>query len=340
MEPATTRRNPWLVLAAVLAAPIGCSGTRGTDSDTPAPAVQLTWMGLTNWLIETPETTILLNAYYSRPGQDTEEGVAALEQILAAGGVDGVDHIIIGHSHYDHALDAGTAALATGAQLWGSPTTCLIGQAQGLSPSRCTLLESGNEHGEIPGLTMRVARTPHWSPESDGVGRFEELSAVPLPEAVIEAPNGGVLTLLLDWEGHGSLLFQDTMGALGSDDGSGDDHAANLDAMLRGYDGVDAWLTCSNCIRELGPLLDYFDRIQPRAVVPQHWDSAIRPPMDGLQQPFQATETYTEALQVTGTPHFTPGQIFDRWRLRGGVLTQASAHPAQAALGLSPDGPH
>ena len=165
-------------------------------------AVRFTWMGVTNWLVETPESTILLDAYFSRPadGAASEKaGIQSLQRHLEWAGLEQVDHIVVGHSHFDHALDAGTAALATGAQVWGSSTTCWIAMAQGLNEKRCSVIDQGDELSEVKGVQIRVGAQPalvahrfgNWDPCH--VGRYAGSIEVG------DAPHGGVLTMHLDF---------------------------------------------------------------------------------------------------------------------------------------------
>ena len=161
--------------------------------------VELTWLSTTTWLVRYETTVLLLDAFFSRPLLAQEgskkDGIERMERMLEAAGASSVDAILVGHSHYDHVVDVGTAALSTGAQVYGSKTTCLVAQSQGLPETRCTVIGQGDRL-EIGDAAIDVIRTIHWWPDTNGIGVFEELTEVPSPIAASTAPNGGVLSLL------------------------------------------------------------------------------------------------------------------------------------------------
>jgi hypothetical protein len=328
-----------MLLALILA----CSG--GPPDSAPAssePTVRFTWMGVTNWLVETPESTLLLDAFFTREAGTSAshpDGIEAMERQLSAAGVGSVDHILVGHSHFDHALDVGTAAIALGAQVWGSETTCRIAQAQGLPEEQCTVLSQGSVVESIPGLVLRAARSPHWWPTVGSIGTYEILESIPEASQVGSAPNGGVLTLHLDFGQPGSVIFQNSLGPLSDDDGSEEDYRANLIWLTEETGPSDAWLGCPNCTSSAEPFLEYFDLLTPEAFVAHHWDNALGSPEAGLSSPFSATEPYREAILSSGVSEFIPRQYFESWELRDGDWMQRDTHPIQLAIGLHPDGP-
>ena len=338
MPPGSAYTGPVLVLLA-----LSCSSApEPATAAAPDPAVEFTWMGITNWLVQTPHSTVLLDAYFSRPQEgnaSTPEGIETLLTVLDHAGVTEIDHIFVGHSHFDHALDAGTAAIATGAQLWGSPTTCLIADAQGLPADRCTLLTQGDALSPSEDIDLRVARTPHWWPTVSGIGTHEELDDKPDEARVGDAPHGGVLTMHLNFGLHGTAVFQNTLGPLNADDGSGEDYPANLAWLVDDQPPVDAWLTCPNCTSTADPLVAYVDALEPGAIVAHHWDNALQRPTDGLATGFLEPSSFTETVERTGVTAFVPTQLFERFELREGDWMRLNSSPIQAALDLDPDGP-
>ena len=127
----------------------GCTPNKTPPLEkTSIEGIQLTWYGVTNLLVQTEETSILLDAFYSRPalGQEgpTIEGQEKLAKRLEDNKVAELDGILIGHSHYDHATDTGVAAINHGGTVYGSQTTCLLTQAQGLPIERCIIVDNGS----------------------------------------------------------------------------------------------------------------------------------------------------------------------------------------------------
>ena len=322
---------------------LACSAApQDSAPDSLESSVRFTWMGVTNWLVETPESTLLLDAFFTREGgtsASSPAGIEAMERQLAAAGIASIDHIIVGHSHFDHALDVGTAATALGAQIWGSETTCRIAQAQGVPEEQCTVLTQGSVIDDIPGLVLRAARSPHWWPTVDAIGTYEILDSIPDPNEVGAAPNGGVLTFHLDFGPSGNIIFQDTLGPLTDDDGSSENYLSNLSWLVEDTTTCDAWLSCPNCTSTPDPLLEYFELFKPTSFVAHHWDNALGSPEDGLSTPFSAPSPYLDAIAMTGANEFIPRQYFESYELRAGTWSRRDVHPIQEVFDLDPMGP-
>ena len=315
-------------LALLCAACVSCGG--------PAiEGVELTWLGTTNWLVRTRSTTILLDAFFSRPRLGVEgslpEGIADLERILEAAGVRSVDAIVIGHSHYDHAVDAGTAALTTGAPLYGTSTTCLIARAQGLPAERCHLLDHGDAI-RVGDIDLRAVRTIHWWPES--VGAHNELTEPPTLAEVSVAPHGGVLSLSMSFPSAGvssTVFYQNTLGPLDGDDGSGLDYRALLSEAAVPA-GQSIWLACGDCSDSPQELVDYLNILAPRVVIPHHWDGLMPSYATGVPGPFSPPQAFSEAMASQNV--LPPLQYFDRFVLQGDTIVRAESSPVRDAFGL------
>jgi L-ascorbate metabolism protein UlaG (beta-lactamase superfamily) len=296
-------------------------------------AVGLTWLGITNWLVEYDDTVVLLDAYYSRPQLGAEgslpQGLTHLERILAAASITEVDAIMVGHSHYDHAVDAGTAALATGAQVYGSPTTCRITAAQGLPADRCTVVRDGDAV-EIGSATVSVHFVIHWSPETFA-GQLGVLDDVPDPETVSLAPNGGVLAYRFSFDpsNTASLLFQDTFGPVGGSDGSSRDYPAALAEIPQ----TDVWIGAPSFADTVDEVAPYVDTLSPRYLLPHHFDPLDAVIEEGLTEPYMEPSWVSDALGDVRVE--APSQYFDAYRYDGEALIRVSS-PVQQAFGLAP----
>lgn len=170
----------------------------------PAPdAVVLTWLSVTNWLVEAGDTRILLDAYLTRvdrrlvAADGTSSGTAAtdtadlrrrLGPALPAGRA---DWVLIGHAHWDHAFDAPALARLTGARLGGARTVCHQAVALGLDADRCAPLEGGEVFEAGPGVRVRVVRWHHsGDPSSDEGRRLSAPLELRAPPAVDPATGG------------------------------------------------------------------------------------------------------------------------------------------------------
>jgi L-ascorbate metabolism protein UlaG (beta-lactamase superfamily) len=292
----------------------GGGGTGGSGGGTQVTQAELTFMGVTQWLLQYGETTVFLDAYFSRPADgtegSTEEGLDLMQRALDAAGAESVDFILVGHSHFDHAVDCGAVAMRTGAQVIGSQTTCLIAQSAGLPEERCTVVGTGDEL-TLGEATVRAVRTIHFAPES--LGSFTELEEVPSPEDSWRAPAGGPISYLISFPGDDpfSLFYTNSIAPIDGDDGSGEDYTANLDAAFSGVDGVTAWLGPVGFLRTERDLTAYFSRIQPEFVLPQHFDPLDADIEADPMAPFTPEEALLQVTADQGTTIIAPQQYFD-----------------------------
>ena len=102
-------------VAAVLASCIlACAGPRPPATQPPT-SVTLTYLGVAGWSLSDGKHTLLVDPYFSR-AQDpararTEEAAVRAHTPPRA------DLVLVGHDHWDHALDAPLVAQLTGAPL-------------------------------------------------------------------------------------------------------------------------------------------------------------------------------------------------------------------------------
>ncbi len=210
-------RHPVCLMMALLlvaSSGIACSSSSGSGSGAdPAretstvESVEMVWLGVSNWLVRVGSTTLLFDAYYSRPafgGEPHIDGMPQIQRVLQAAGAEQVDAILIGHAHFDHISDLGATALFTGAQAVGTPTTCFVAQAQGLRPERCTVVGDGDLL-EYDDVSIRVVRNGHWWPVERGPGPHAELTEPPDPEQSLRTPHGGAISFVLTVEGREDL---------------------------------------------------------------------------------------------------------------------------------------
>jgi L-ascorbate metabolism protein UlaG (beta-lactamase superfamily) len=136
----TMRIAPCLLLVAA------CGGAETPPPTLPSskgPVVTLTYLGVAGWLIEEGDTTIVADPYFSRP--DLEKPLVPDEAAIAAHSPEQADLVIVGHSHFDHLLDAPSVAKRTGAELMGSATTAHVARASGVSPEKIITVKGGED---------------------------------------------------------------------------------------------------------------------------------------------------------------------------------------------------
>lgn len=228
--------------------------------------VSVRWLGTAGFEIRTHLGVLLLDPFVTRPGlvrvalgrltPDTE----TLERVLPE-----ADAVLIGHSHYDHLLDAPSIAVRTEALLAGTETTCRI--AKNMEPDvRCRAVRGGerfvvgpfditaipSQHGKAPIIGVPIPGTvvqpPRWeSPH------------------LIDMPMGGAMLWVVRTEG---LTLVHLSSANLPADRAWLTHAAP--------EGVDVLLP-SIAIRDNTPdfAADIVRLLRPRLVIPHHYDNLL-----------------------------------------------------------------
>jgi len=110
-----------------------------SSSSTRASAVDIEWLSVTNVYLRVGALGILIDGYVTRlpasafvdrtmvrsRGAVRPDSAAVARVLSLLGGRDAVQVLLTGHSHFDHAFDTPVWATLTGANVVGSPTTCL-----------------------------------------------------------------------------------------------------------------------------------------------------------------------------------------------------------------------
>jgi L-ascorbate metabolism protein UlaG (beta-lactamase superfamily) len=231
-------------------------------------AVTATWFGVTAVLIRDGEHAVLIDPFFTRPpgllnlalNQPITPDEARIEAWLRRAGVDRLDAVLVSHSHYDHAMDAGVVARLTGATLLGSDSTAQIGRGAGLPETQIRIVKSGETAAFGPfGLTFidsRHAGATGGTPTGD-IGaplvppaRYLDYKLGGAYSILIRHPRGGILH-------HGSAGF--VPGAL---------RGQQADVALLGValvEDLDAYLA------------ETVDAVGAKRLLPTHWDDFTRP---------------------------------------------------------------
>jgi L-ascorbate metabolism protein UlaG (beta-lactamase superfamily) len=193
----------------------GCT-TRQTDAMPGAgDSVSLTWLSVTNWLLEAGDTRILFDGYVSRVDRTTVNAdgsstatasldTAAVRRVRdAVPGAGEVNWVLVGHGHWDHAFDTPAWTRLTAARVAGARTVCHHVVAWDEN-APCTAVEGGETFEAGPGVTVRVVRWHHSGDSLTANGRRLraplELRAAPTldpssgglrPGFLEDYPNGG-----------------------------------------------------------------------------------------------------------------------------------------------------
>jgi L-ascorbate metabolism protein UlaG (beta-lactamase superfamily) len=254
----------------------------GTGGRRPA-GVGFTWFGTNGWKIEFTaggsRRTILLDPWFARfdsgffSGRpDPETPLAPADPSLVERHVpERVDHVLIGHGHWDHISDVPAVQRRSGAMVIGSETHWHLMRSFGLDDAKLVVVKGG-EVLAFDGYTLEVFAGLHSLGPTKKYAFPGHLTADPAPPRTIgDLPEGDSLCYLLTIEDRFSVFLMSTANFVErSLAGLRRPDVAIVAAIFR--DQVHAY--ASRLMELLG---------RPRVVLPTHWDNFERPYSEGAQ---------------------------------------------------------
>lgn len=231
--------------------------------DLPA-GVELTWLGTAGFLLSYSGFKLLIEPYVSRQPLRAMLARRALhaDDALLARHVPRADAVLVGHTHFDHAVDVPALARRDGCNVYGSQSLRTLMALYGLA-GQCVEVEPMRTY-EIGPFAVTFVESVH--------------SKLALGLAV---PSGGELTCdNLDALSSGRYRCGQVYGIHIAVAGATFYHqgSANLIDERVIHRGVDYFLAG---IAGRGFTPHYFPRIlsrlEPRVVIPQHFDDFFRP---------------------------------------------------------------
>ena len=96
-------------------------GRAGAERDLP-PGLEIQWLGTAGFRLTYEGTTVLIDPYVSRAALGAVAGRVALRSDagLVADLLPAADAVLLGHTHFDHAVDTAAVALAHDCPVYGS----------------------------------------------------------------------------------------------------------------------------------------------------------------------------------------------------------------------------
>jgi L-ascorbate metabolism protein UlaG (beta-lactamase superfamily) len=253
-----------------------------------APQVRVRWLGTAGFEITAGGTSILIDPYVTRARLSTC-ALAPLEPDLGeiARITPRADAIIVGHTHFDHALDVPAIARRTGATVFGSKSAVALCRASAIPEAKVVDVERDSSAqpftAEVGPFKLRFAASAH--------SRFM-LGRVPFPGEIQDCDHvplrtekyrcGAVFRVEIE-------VFGRTIVHLGS---------AEIVERVTPPKEVDLLLLCVAGWQSSQGFPERVARaLDPKAVLLSHWDNFFRP----LDQPLAAlpamgVEKLTERL--------------------------------------------
>jgi L-ascorbate metabolism protein UlaG (beta-lactamase superfamily) len=225
--------------------------------------LELRFLGTAGFALQGDQHNLVLDPFLSRPGL-LSTGLRRLvpDRSRLQRYIPRADAVLVGHAHFDHALDAPALCQQTGALLVGGPAVGHIGRAAGLPDSQVRVTE-GRELLELGRARARGLPSRHGRVYFNRVTLPGDIpSPPPWPPRYYHLKHGLVLNWVVELAGRRVAHI---------------DSADFIDEELAG-ERVDALCLCA-IGRQHRP--DYTRRaielLQPRLVFPCHWDWFFRP---------------------------------------------------------------
>lgn len=273
-----------------------------------AKGLQLTWLGVSTLVISDGETQLLTDPFISRPGLSAvllNQRLRPDEDLVKAWvgklGLQNLNAMLVGHSHYDHIQDVGAFGRQTRAMLIGSATTIQIGLGHGIPELRTLQIQPGEAirvgEFEILFIPSRHAGATGGRPLGDVESPLQP------PARASDYKQGGSYSILFRHP-QGSLLYH---GSAGFIPGALAPYSADVVLL-----GIALLPDLDTYLREV------VDAVGAHTVLPVHWDDFTRPldaPLDPL--PFivdipdflERTRILRPDLQIRSMPLGVPVKL-------------------------------
>lgn len=273
----------------------------GFQGSSGLSAMKVTFLGNTTLHISDGETSILVDGFMSRcpfeeaffpAGQEFKCKVrpSRIYDYLSQGRVTGVDVIVVGHSHYDHALDFAyiAANIHPRAMIFGSQSTRMIGIGAGLDENRFFPVAGKTEPSHIEAGRFKIKLIPsvHANPwvyqgEIASPEPFRGLNDPAMGAVASELKDGGTYAIVITHYAENgdtrSLLVQNSAG-----------YSADLPPLTDHVDAVFMTITGLGTPEQNDRENNYRNLVEntgARLVIPVHWDNFFADINDILNDP-------------------------------------------------------
>lgn len=248
----------------------------------------LRWLGVAGFTLENQQKVLAIDPYVSRSGlRQTAFGRLEVDQKRLRQWVPRADAVLVGHAHYDHALDAPALCMNTGATMYGCPSTANVGRAFGLPEAQIVTVEPDQEvelvHGRAKALPSQHGKFLF----GRGGWPHGHITSPPAwPPKTKDLKHGQVLTWWAEWGGLRII------------------HVDSADYDTARMQRVECDVLCLCAIgRHYRPgyTREIIEATRPKYVVPCHWDHFFLPIEAPTRQlPTVRLEAFVDEIQAAG----------------------------------------
>lgn len=210
-------------------------------------------MGNAGFEFNLGSATLLVDPFLTRPRQaQLWFGRAAIDHEAIKEHVKAGNHILVSHAHFDHFMDVPEIALSFGAVIYGSANTCALARKLNGPDSQIHLIKPGDEF-ELDEIHVKVIPARHpWIPGYTSGHLKKDLKP---PLQLREYRMDACLSFLIGFQGKSILVWS----SIGAED------AEAADILICRAVSRQRWYT------------ELLESVQPRLVIPSHWDDMFRP---------------------------------------------------------------
>ena len=235
--------------------------------------MKVTYLGTTMLLFDDGKDQVLFDCHVTRPsiaqclfgkiGTDTE----IADRVIREFKIQRLKAIFISHSHHDHVLDAPYFATKTGADIYGSASALNVARG-GKVPEACLHSYDDSMEYQVGGFHVTIIPSihskAHWY--NNDLGQTIDTPVVqPTKKAAFK--EGGSVDFLIEHNGKKYLIrpsYNYIEGQL--------DHV-QADVLFLGVEG----LSKDTEKRARTFFAETVDKVQPKLVIPVHWDHFFKP---------------------------------------------------------------
>lgn len=268
--------------------------------------LQASFLGVAGVHLSDGQTDLLIDGFFSRPSllkagfTGISPDIAAIKAGLHRAGISKLAAVLVGHSHYDHAMDSPEIVSQTGAVLVGSESTLNIGRGYRLSEDELVLVREG-ERLVFGGFRVTFIPSMH---NRTYLARGEIRKPL-IPPAHISTYRDGKCYSILVEHPEGAILVQDSAGY--------------VPGALKGVYADTVLLAAAGLGRAPATYRDEFFRetaivVGAKRIVPIHYDDFTRPLSDPPQLFPRWVDDIPRSLEFLRQSAEKAGLQYEVWR--------------------------